>query len=192
MALPQSRPAAGTAAGACVHITQPGPAAPPRCAGAIAVTAPGPRQEQHGRTLAPLPGLQIRLPDAQRPWARGSIAEVGCWVWSLHTRRGGGSRQRGTRWLPRERGRAGSGAGAATTICDLSPDGIWGVLMPREALDCQRAALTPVQHRTSSISEHLLPPGVSARLRLVPTSCAFLPASRFLQLHSLSPAARQR
>lgn len=148
-----------------------------------------------GRTL-PCPGYRS---GCQRPSGRGrvlagagSTAEVGCWIWSLHTRRGGSS------WQARY-ALAAQGVGTRGQRCRSSHHrlhvvfrGIWDVLMPCEALDCQRVALTPVQHRTLSISEHLLPPGVSARLGLVPMSCAFLPVSRFLQLHSLSPAARQR
>lgn len=77
-------------------------------------------------------------------------------------------------------------------MCQRSPHqlccvarGNWDALMLWEAPGRQRAALTPVQHHILSISEHLLPSGVLARLRLVPTSCTSLPISHFSRLCSV-------
>lgn len=190
MASPQSRPAAGTAMGAPVCITQPGPPLLP--AGAGDVTAPGPRQEQRG-PHAPLLGLPMRLPEAQRPWAHpgwgrehgggGVLDLVPPGVVAAGSEVPLPAQAEGTR-----RQRCRSCHHRLQLVCR----GMRDVLMPREAPDGQRAASTPVQHRTPTVSEHLLPPGGSARLRLLPTSCAFLPVSRFPQLRSRSPAAGQR
>lgn len=179
-------------------ITQLGPAAPPRCAGAVAVTAPGPQQEQCGPHAAACSPARVTDPAARGAAAMGgsSLGQGAPWWWGagsgLSTPQGW--RQQAARYVL-----AAQGEGTHRQWCrsshhrlQLVSRGVWDALMPCEALDCQRVALTPVQHRTLSISEHLLPPGVPARLRLVPTSCAFFPVSRFLQLHSLSPAARQR
>lgn len=190
----KSRPAAGTAAGACVHITQPGSTVPSHCAGAVAATALGLQQEQRG-PHTPLPGLQIWLPEAQQLWVSPCQGREhrGGEVLDLVPPHLQGWWQQAARYML-----AAKGEGMCRQLCwsshhwvQLVSRRIWDTLMPCEDLDCQRAALTPVQHWTLSISEHLLPPGVPAQLRLVPRSCAFLPVSRFVQLHSLSPAARQ-
>lgn len=126
-----------------------------------------------------LPRSQIWLPGIQGPWrvpeARSSM-EVGCSICSLCTHRGGEA----VRLLSWGRG----------TPRQLVSREIWDALLPCEAPDHQKEALTAVQHRTLSVSERLLSAGVLAQLRLMPTSSAFLRVSCFLQLHSL-PRVRQ-
>lgn len=73
-------------------VTELGCTAPPRCAPA-----------EQRKLQAP----HTDLSETQGPWrvpGAGSSMEVGCWICSLHTHRGGGSRQWGPCLLPWERG----------------------------------------------------------------------------------------